>query len=164
MKISIKDLSEGIHEFKKHIPHQDLKLTEAEKYPDPLQIDIFIDRIEQLFRFKIGIKTKSLYICDRCLDEFYFNFDETVEQLYQLGHSDLDEDNEIIILPENTIELDITPTIQDVFLISRPLKLLCREDCKGLCANCGVNLNHKNCNCQNKNADPRLEKLKVFLK
>lgn len=164
MKINIKDLSEGIHEFTKQISPQDLKLTEAEKYPDPLRIDIFIDRIEQVFRFKIGIKTKAHHKCDRCLDEFYFSFDEKAEQIYQLGHSDLDADDEIIILPDNTIEIDITPTILDIFLIGRPLKLLCREDCKGLCASCGVNLNHETCNCQIQETDPRLEKLKVFLK
>jgi len=164
MKISIRDLSEGIHEFTKQITHQDLKLIEAEEYPAPLYIDIFIDRIEQIFRFKIGIKTKACYKCDRCLDDFNFNFEEKAEQIYQLGHSELDEDSEIIILPENTIEIDITPAILDILLINRPLKLLCREDCKGLCVNCGVNLNNETCNCQNQKADPRLEKLKAFLK
>jgi len=164
MKISIKDLGEGIHEFSKQISHKDLKFAETENYPEPLHIDIFIDRIEQVFRFKVGIKTKACYKCDRCLDEFYFNFEEKAEQIYQLGHSDLDEDDEIIILPENTIEIDITPVIKDIFFISRPLKRICNEDCKGLCANCGVNLNHETCNCQNQKADPRLEKLKVFLK
>jgi uncharacterized protein len=164
MKISVKDLSEGIHEFSDQLSHDDLKLIEAEKYPDPLYIDIFIDRIEQVFRFKIKVKTKACYKCDRCLDDFYFNFEEETEQIYQLGHSDLDEDDEIIVLPDNTLEIDITSAIQDIFLMSRPLKQLCKDDCKGLCVSCGANLNHEQCNCKKINTDPRLEKLKVFLK
>ncbi|MBQ3561654.1 MAG: DUF177 domain-containing protein, partial [Oscillospiraceae bacterium] len=44
-----------------------------------------------------------------------------------------------------------------------PFQLLCREDCKGLCPVCGSDLNEKTCNCNQKQIDPRLEKLKMLL-
>jgi uncharacterized protein len=44
------------------------------------------------------------------------------------------------------------------------MKPLCSEACKGLCPQCGTNLNRGSCECQNKWHDPRFEKLRVFRK
>jgi uncharacterized protein len=97
------------------------------------------------------------------LENYNHGFNETIEQLYQLGHSELDSD-EIEILPENSKEIDISKTIHDVFILNRPIRLLCSDTCKGLCINCGINLNKKTCDCHKENIDPRLEKLKSLLK
>jgi uncharacterized protein len=163
-KIFIHDLSEGIHEYELEVKAEDLELSNKEFYPYPLSIRIMLDRIRDVFRLKIDIHTQPRYQCDRCLDEYDTEFDEKIEQIYQLGHSELDEDEEIIILPEGTREIDITKAIQDTFLMSRPLQLLCREDCKGLCAQCGANWNHQSCSCATRQIDPRLEKLKMLIK
>jgi uncharacterized protein len=163
MKIAIRDLSEGINELEEEIPSDNYNLPESDFYPDPLFLKIFVDRIDDLFRFKISVETEAVFYCDRCLDTYKSKFDETIEQLYQLGHSELDSD-EIEILPENSKEIDITKTIHDVFIVNRPMQLLCDQNCKGLCVNCGINLNNKSCDCQDENVDPRLEKLKSLLK
>jgi len=163
MIISIKDLSEGINEFEETVPSEDYKLPESDFYPNQLQLRVFVDRIDSLFRFKISVDTEAVFSCDRCLENYKHNFNETIEQLYQLGHSELDSD-EIEILPENSKEIDISKTIHDVFILNRPIQMLCSETCKGLCVNCGINLNQKTCDCQKENIDPRLEKLKSLLK
>jgi uncharacterized protein len=163
-KIFIHDLSEGIHEFDLEVKAEELELCNKEFYPDPLSLKIMVDKIHDVFRLKIDIHTRARYICDRCLDEYDTEFDEKIEQIYQLGHSELDEDEEIVILPEGTREIDISKAIQDTFLMSRPLQLLCREDCKGLCAQCGANWNHQSCSCTTRQIDPRLEKLKMLIK
>ena len=163
-KIFIHDLSEGIHEFNLEVKAEDLELSHKEFYPSPLLLKIIVDRIHDVFRFKIRVHTQARYKCDRCLDEYETGFDENIEQIYQLGHSELDEDEEIEILPEGTREIDISKAIQDAFLLSRPLQLLCREDCKGLCAQCGTNWNHQSCSCTTRQIDPRLEKLKMLIK
>ncbi len=163
MIISIKDLSEGINEFEEIVPSEDYKLQESNFYPNQLHLRVFVDRIDSLFRFKISVDTEAVFSCDRCLENYKHNFNETIEQLYQLGHSELDSD-EIEILPENSKEIDISKTIHDVFILNRPIQLLCSETCKGLCVNCGINLNQKTCDCQKENIDPRLEKLKSLLK
>ena len=46
---------------------------------------------------------------------------------------------------------------------SLPMKSLCSEDCKGLCPQCGIDLNKESCNCMDHLVDPRLEKLKDFV-
>ena len=55
-------------------------------------------------------------------------------------------------------------TIEDAFLLSRPIKLLCQPECMGLCSKCGKNLNLGKCDCNYDEIDPRLQKLKMFLK
>lgn len=163
-KIFIHDLGEGIHEFKMEVKAEDIELSHREFYPNPLLLTILVDRIHDVFRFKIGIQTQAKYICDRCLDEYETRVEEAVEQIYQLGHSELDADEEIEILPEGTREIDISKAIQDTFLMSRPIRLLCKEDCKGLCTHCGANWNYESCSCQTKAVDPRLVKLKSLIK
>jgi uncharacterized protein len=162
MNIAIKDLSEGINEFEHTVRSDDYNLPDSNFYPNPLSLKFFVDKLENLFRFKISVTTDAVFSCDRCLESYAGKFDETIEQLFQLGHSELDSD-EIEILPENSKEIDISKTIHDVFILNRPIRLLCKEDCKGLCVNCGINLNNKSCDCHNENIDPRLEKLKSLL-
>ena len=45
-------------------------------------------------------------------------------------------------------------------MLSLPFKVLCQEDCKGLCKECGINLNTGECNCEDKWEDPRFSVLK----
>lgn len=60
-------------------------------------------------------------------------------------------------------KLDLILPIRDEFLLSFPMRFLCREDCKGLCAGCGADLNHGECTCNKKVVDPRFAKLAALL-
>ena len=164
MKINIKDLNEGIHEFHEEVPANELGLTDSDLYTHPLSLDLYIDRLENIYRIKVGIATHVRFSCDRCLEKFDQKFTESAEQIFQVGSGKLDDDDEVEILPIDTREIEIDRWIQDVFLMSRPIKLLCKPSCRGLCTRCGENLNIKQCTCDTDNIDPRLEKLKSLLK
>jgi len=163
MKIFIRDLEDGIHEVEGVVEPGQIELQEPELYNNKLSIHATVDRLENIFRIKIRIRTQGKYICDRCLIDFEREFDELYEQLYQIGSGTLDEDDEVEFLPENSIEIDISKAIRDAFILARPMQLLCSGDCKGLCPVCGIDLNHKTCNCVEKQIDPRLAKLKSLL-
>jgi uncharacterized protein len=163
MIIAIKDLQEGINEFEQTVLSGNYDLPESYFYPNPISLKVFVDKLENMFRFKISILTEGVFSCDLCLKPYHCEVRETIEQIYQLGESDLDSD-EIEILPGNSKEIDISKAIHDVFVLNRPIKLLCRDDCKGLCANCGADLNKQKCSCQRDFIDPRLENLKTLLK
>jgi uncharacterized protein len=163
MKITIKDLREGINEFGQEIPAENYSSPELGSFSGPIRLKIFVDKLEDLFRFKISLQTRLELTCDRCLETFAADFNASIEQIYQLGVNELESD-EIEVLPANTKEIDISKVIHDAFILNRPMKQLCREDCRGLCSNCGVNKNRKNCECDAANVDPRFEKLKSFLK
>ena len=66
MKIFVKDLSEGIHEFHDEIPVQNVELSEPDFYPNALSLDLYVDRLDNMYRVKITIRTTAKYICHRC--------------------------------------------------------------------------------------------------
>jgi uncharacterized protein len=67
------------------------------------------------------------------------------------------EDADEEVFNGKTIDLD--PIVREQVLLALPMNAVCREDCKGLCAQCGQNLNEKQCGCETKVIDPRLAPL-----
>ena len=67
------------------------------------------------------------------------------------------EDADEEVFNGKTIDLD--PIVREQVLLALPMNAVCREDCKGLCAQCGQNLNEKQCGCETKVVDPRLAPL-----
>ncbi len=56
--------------------------------------------------------------------------------------------------------IDLEPIVREQVLLALPMSTVCREDCQGLCVQCGQNLNEKQCGCDTKFVDPRLAVLK----
>ena len=56
--------------------------------------------------------------------------------------------------------IDLDPILREQVLLALPISVVCREDCRGLCAVCGQNLNEEECGCERKVPDPRLSSLK----
>lgn len=99
-------------------------------------------------------------VCSRCLK------DDTkqCEQLFshKLAGELNDSDNDDYILVED-FKLDLDELATTDILLELPIKTLCSEDCKGLCPKCGTNLNEKDCGCDTRQIDPRLEALRKLL-
>ena len=72
-----------------------------------------------------------------------------------------DEENDEILLLEGT-ELDLDQVVTEAFVLAMDTKNLCSDDCKGLCAGCGANLNVEPCRCRPE-VDPRLAALAQLL-
>ena len=88
--------------------------------------------------------------CARCLDDFQVDLNGEVEGYFLLSEDgpapeDMDDD-EFEVLGADKI-LDLEPLIIAALLVEAPLVPLCREDCAGLCAQCGANLNEGPCAC-----------------
>jgi uncharacterized protein len=97
--------------------------------------------------------------CDRCGKEFSR---EKVVKLDSLVAQELeDEENDDILLLEGT-ELDLDDVVTTAFVLAMDTKNLCSDDCKGLCAKCGANLNEGSCRCKPE-LDPRLAVLSQLL-
>ncbi|MGI6308751.1 MAG: YceD family protein [Dethiobacteria bacterium] len=110
--------------------------------------------------------------CSRCLqkfdyclkDDFYEEFahlqSPVVESKGAAGGLDLEKGERFVFWGDF---LDLSEYFRQLFLMSQPLKILCREDCKGLCPLCGANKNKEQCSCQQDEVDPRwaaLQKIK----
>ena len=72
------------------------------------------------------------------------------------------EDNDSYVVVKNGL-LDIDRELVEDLLLEFPMKLLCKNDCKGICSKCGKNLNNNSCECHTKKEiDPRLAILKTL--
>lgn len=98
--------------------------------------------------------------CDRCAEMLK----RTLE--YSFSHTmleavDDENDDDIIEVPGCLLELD--ELVYSDILLALPTKYLCSEDCRGLCPECGANLNEVDCGCRSSNIDPRLAVLRDLL-
>ncbi|MGL4606747.1 MAG: YceD family protein [Eubacteriaceae bacterium] len=74
------------------------------------------------------------------------------------------EYTETVIIDENALVLDMIPLIEECIYINEPFRVLCDDDCEGLCLKCGKNLNQEQCDCDKiGEIDPRLEALSKLL-
>lgn len=92
--------------------------------------------------YSLTFRMRSL--CDRCLDEFERSCCFSFEHILVRSESELDDDT--VCYCENSA-LDLTALAVSDILAELPTKLLCKEDCKGLCPVCGKNLNRGDCGC-----------------
>lgn len=97
--------------------------------------------------------------CDRCLREFTREMTVPVDTL--LAETLEDEENADIILLENG-GIDLDDVFTTAFVLAMDQKHLCSEECRGLCARCGANLNEGPCPCKPE-VDPRLAALARLL-
>ncbi|HEY0428316.1 MAG TPA: DUF177 domain-containing protein [Pyrinomonadaceae bacterium] len=112
------------------------------------------------------ISALTLVECTRCLTEIEqnleFSFDATFvfpENFTEAKEAELkDADLNVSIL--ETSEIDLSELAREQILLNLPEQVLCTEDCKGLCEKCGANRNLINCNCEEKEIDPRWSALK----
>lgn len=112
---------------------------------------------KKVIRIVGGAKVKTIIPCDRCLEDvpyvFELNFEREVDM--KLSEEERREsDEEYNFLEETNINTDTL--IQNELLINWPIRVLCQEDCKGICSNCGANLNHGECGCDRQVLDPRM--------
>ena len=98
--------------------------------------------------------------CARCLTETIVPLEFTVDELFYYppqsappGENRVGEDGMI----------DLAPLVRELSLLSLPVKVLCRDDCQGLCQECGANLNDGDCGCDSGEIDPRLAALQQLL-
>lgn len=98
--------------------------------------------------------------CDRCSKEFLMDLKTEGESTVILKETD-DEGDNTVLAPKGI--LDIDGMVTDNLVLAIPMKHLCKIDCKGLCSNCGADLNIGECKCDLDEVDPRLAVLKDFL-
>lgn len=100
--------------------------------------------------------------CARCLEDISGVFEVNVNMPLAAQGTLSDEDtDDYIIIVNNSVDCDAQ--VNEAVLLEFPMRLLCKEDCAGLCDVCGTNLNHSKCSCTKKEIDPRLEILTKLL-
>lgn len=118
-----------------------------------------VRNIAGMLRLNMDLTATLSSVCDRCGTAFDQSFRTSCE--YMLAEELEDKDNDEILLLDNDT-VDLSELARETFILNMPTKTLCREDCRGLCSGCGVNLNLETCRCT-KEVDPRLAALAKLL-
>ncbi len=94
--------------------------------------------------------------CGRCLEEvptqICFDIDKELKVENGVVVDEEMEETDYLI----GFELDVDKLVYAEILVNWPMKVLCKEDCKGICKVCGMNLNKGTCDCRRTELDPRM--------
>lgn len=136
------------------------------RLPRPLQISTVHMRSGDELLFSGTIRGELLGQCARCLEEYPLRLarqfsvilkpQRTLGRELELNHAELEASfysGEMI---------DLSALVREQTLLALPSQPLCRDDCRGLCAQCGANLNLESCTCQPVWRDPRLAVLSTL--
>jgi uncharacterized protein len=135
----------------------------------PVDLRLKIHKDKERFRLVGTLQTVLELTCSRCLEPFPMKVNSSFDLRYlpQAANTggDVEEvaDEDLSEAFYRDDAIDLGQLIEEQFYLALPMKPLCTADCKGLCANCGTNLNVASCDCQVRWEDPRLAGLKALI-
>ena len=121
-----------------------------------------------LLSVELSLEMKASAPCARCLKQTTLAISDDLRYLYYSSGLEFGKDTRLEsddgFMPVEVDffgrTLDLAPQIWETLLLLFPSKVLCREDCAGLCPRCGADLNEGPCSCGGEELDPRLEVLR----
>lgn len=130
---------------------EDLTFDGVLEYRSPISVRGTVTNHAGLIEARMSIEADMLCQCARCLKEFPKQL--RMEAAAYLAEELEDEDNEDYYLLEDGVA-DMTEIARDYVILNFERRLLCRDDCRGLCPKCGKDLNEGPCGC-GEDLDPR---------
>jgi uncharacterized protein len=113
---------------------------------EPVAVDGRLRSIgEGRFYWQGRLRTVVQGECRRCLTPVATPFHQEIGALFTQDSEAEDADSYPV--PPEATEIDVTPAIREELVLTAPRYLLCRDDCKGLCPQCGKDLNAGPCDC-----------------
>ena len=100
--------------------------------------------------------------CVRCLASVTKTLDVYLDERFQLPPVEAFGDEQVFPIDDDYY-IDLTPIVRELVVVSTPMRVLCRVECKGYCPTCGEDLNQGPCDCQPDDIDPRMAALKALL-
>lgn len=163
MILNINQLKSGINhfEFEEDEPQIDHQSVSFEQ----IKIKSTIDKRSRSIVVYSRWEGDTEQFCDRCLATFQGHLEDKWTIFYTWDHDSAQNDDEEIIqvLRADQKEIDLSNGLRESVLLAIPMKKLCSKECKGLCSQCGTNLNHDDCDCVDETIDPRWEELRKLL-
>jgi len=147
MIIKYTNFSDGVHEFTLADSVKNLKLEEL--FVGDVLVNCRMDKSPHQIVLDCNVLLIAKMTCDRCIQEFKSEITCRFLLSYLFSKNPVvsDDYNVKYISPEQD-KINIAEDVYEYAEISIPMKKLCKEGCKGLCLQCGINLNDKQCNCK----------------
>lgn len=137
----------------------DCEIYNVKPFTSPVSVKGMLRNVAGIVTLDYSVRFVAELVCDRCLSPIDREFSDRFDHVLV---NRLEEDNGDFILVEDG-NLDLDELVFADVLLSMPSKILCSEDCKGLCPRCGKNLNDGDCGCSDPEGDPRFDVLKQLL-
>ncbi len=148
--------------FSVELDFRDLRYGTCEPVTEPVLAEGTVRNTAGVLMMKGSVRTCLHGVCDRCASDFTQDVDIPIDVVLVTELSNEENEDEWVF-PLEGDSADLEDVVRTVFVLNMDPKLLCKEDCKGLCHRCGKNLNDGPCNCQ-KELDPRFAALQQLLK
>jgi len=160
MRIQIAGLSEGIHDYHFETTSSDLAL--GDQFVGPVTVDTKLDKSGRQILLRGKVTAMSSVQCDRCTTPFTKNLSPSYQMYYVWDEPDAAafDPSEVQVIPAGLSTIALDEDVRQTILLALPLKILCREDCRGLCPRCGKNLNDGPCSCTEQDSEPRWDQLR----
>ena len=167
MRIELEKLEETGGRFARTYQTDELTFDEHDlRLLEPVSVEGRIRRKGEEVELPGRLRTKVAVLCGRCLKsvelpieaDFIERFTPAVSWKNEEQHELRAEDLNLAAFDGEAVELD--DLVKEEIILAMPGHILCQEECKGLCPNCGADLNAGSCGCTIKETDSRWEKLK----
>lgn len=110
------------------------------RFSDPVVIKAAVFREYDHVKIELDVSGRIKFFCARCLEK---------------GARAIDKKIELVEPAAQRKEIDLTQIVREEIILDYPARMLCRDDCKGLCRVCGTNLNKHECGCKCPNSPPK---------
>ena len=169
--VSINDLPPDGKEFS--LDDQDIWLAPMREFhmdcriQKPLAARLLVMPVEDGCLVRGRLTGAVIFPCNRCAEDAEANIDASFEEFEEvpaeenapLAEAQPDGASHVVY-DRHAPMLDLAAVCWEEFMLALPVAPLCREECKGLCAVCGANLNEGQCACAPEDADPRMAPLR----
>ena len=169
MQLNLRSLQDAHEHFENRYEPSAFSSTEDDAFRviSPVVLSFDVDRQEPgRYRVSGHLTGEVELACSRCLEPFRLpiasDFDlRYVPRVENVGEGEREvEEDDLATAFYDDERIDLAQLIMEQFQLALPMKALCSEACKGLCANCGTNLNTGSCDCNLKWEDPRFAALR----
>ena len=122
--------------------------------------ELLVDGTETCVSIRGDLTVSGEAECDRCLARFELRYIAEVDVVIVRDDRVTDEeDGTAWTVHQARGTVDLTAALKEAALTMLPQKMLCREDCRGICAQCGANCNVETCDCDQEIVDSRWDGL-----
>ena len=149
MIIRFESLKDGSNHWIENTDPQELEL-DVDALRELVTVELDVEKRTGKIPVSIVTRTVGSFICNRCGEDFRLDVNGNCSVMFIQRDAPFPDE-----LPGDDLrsyrlgqnEIDITIDVRDALLLALPLRLLCSDDCRGLCPVCGENLNTGTCRC-----------------
>jgi uncharacterized protein len=153
MIIKIANLSLGEHYFDFLEKVEDIQLNEP--FIGKISTKVSLNKLSDQIIADVNSKLLAEFECDRCTCKFESTITSNYKMVYLMKNNESESDDiNVTFINRDADKISLDNDVREFAILAIPMKKLCKEDCKGLCPRCGVDLNFEKCNCQKEEINP----------